>query len=94
MALVSIIWDNVQYLGKNPLNGDQCLMLQNEDNKTAHDNKSTARATEASRHQDKPVRVSIVHNQQKAIIYSTPKIVHPVYEPWAKELNTNVVESS
>jgi hypothetical protein len=71
-------------------------MLQNEDNNTTHDNKSTATAiaTEASCHQDKPVEVSTIHNRWKAIVYSPPKIVHRVHEPRAKALNTDVVESS
>jgi hypothetical protein len=71
-------------------------MLQNEDTKNTHDNKSTATATatEASCHQDKPVEVSIIHNRRKATVYSPPKIVHPVHEPRAKELNTNIVEIS
>jgi hypothetical protein len=45
MALGKTIRDDLQFLGKNPLNGDQCLMLKKENTR---DNKSTTTETTAS----------------------------------------------
>jgi hypothetical protein len=75
MALGKIIRDDLRFLGKNPLNGDRCLMLQKAN---TPDNESTTTETTASL--CKPVEVSTVCNRRKAITVLPPKIPPPAYE--------------
>jgi hypothetical protein len=83
MALGKIIQDDLWYLGKDPLNGDRCIMIQNEAQNNTPENECTTTELTASVY--KPVEIITVYNRRKAITVLPP---HPANEPLSQVLLT------
>jgi hypothetical protein len=86
MALTSIIKDDIQLIGKNPLQGDRCIPTDVSNVAKLNEEESEC----SSIHVDLVVK-KVVSNRRKPIQYLEPRIIHPVYEP---RTNHNIITNN
>jgi hypothetical protein len=80
MALTSIIRDDIELVGKNPLQGDRGIATNVS--KVAPSNEEESECSSININSNvSDIVVKEVTNRRKPIKYLGPRIIHPVYEP-------------